>query len=323
MLCRTLARACEGGARLLPRPRTAGRAGVGAGSSHRLRGFATSAFTVKGDSGERTIFVFGLNEGKFFGPDSAEGGLKLLERIAEHSKKYQLLLGITEKELQVVEEDHAVKNKLTPSRELEGKRVCEFIPLIQASMVDENPRMALGRSLRSTQGQFSMALFKYPRETVKLYRLFWRRKQYKDAASWHFLREHLPMAAVAYFDQRAGTIALRTLEQLARARVLAEKDKGPLVLVVGNDIFELVVRDLREILDSTAPEKLGSEEFLQDVRTQAAAMAAEGPDPTPLLLIIYLGLPLLLLQNIYLAIEYRVNRSGVLDEALAPDQERD
>merc|ERR1740123_2101757 len=82
------------------------------------RNFATTVFNVKPRPGEvgaeQTLFVVGLNEGKFFGQDGAEEALKLLERIAEHGpqgSEYNLLLGLSDRDLAQLEADHKVKNQ--------------------------------------------------------------------------------------------------------------------------------------------------------------------------------------------------------------------
>ncbi|OLP93183.1 Retrovirus-related Pol polyprotein from type-2 retrotransposable element R2DM [Symbiodinium microadriaticum] len=59
---------------------------------------------------EQTLFVAGLNEGKFFGQDGAEEALKMVERIADHSPKYTLLFGIPERRYENLEQDHRTKD---------------------------------------------------------------------------------------------------------------------------------------------------------------------------------------------------------------------
>jgi len=281
------------------------RSPTGAGTGR--RGFSTAAFTVpaQGDAPEQALFVVGLNEGKFFGQDGAEEGLKLLERIADHDPKYHLLFGLTDTELREMEEEFKVeKRKLTPSRELEKERNCEFIPLMQAGMVDNRPRLAIGRALRTTQAHVAWRLWKQPREAVKLYWAFWRRKKYKDAERCSFWSKHFPLSARAYFEDRADLVAIRAVEHLVARRLQGQQ--GTALVIVNNELFSAVVNRLGLFLDKDAANKLGSPELSRQLRDHAGELCADVPDLTSLLVFVYIGIPLLLLQQGYLALEYFV-----------------
>lgn len=321
----TLARPCAGGRQLLARrPAPEGLLGARVGPPPPCRGFATTAFTVpaKGPSEEQTLFVVGLNSGKFFGQDSAEEGLKLLERVAEHNAKYNVLVDLTTRELSDIETENAVKKgRLTPSRELEGFRNCEFIPILQASMVDGRPRAALGRSLQVDQAAVTTVLWKTPREALNLYWAFWQRKNKKDAARRKFCQQHFPKAASAYFEERAETVAIRATEQMA---LTYQKGwKGTSVLVVSNELYEPVVQHLRLLLDAKSSERFGSDDFVNHLRERATVLLQEKRDATALLVVAYLGMPFLLAQFVYLSIEYQINRSGIVDQLLPPEVNRD
>jgi len=268
------------------------------------------------------LFVVGLNEGKFFGQDSAEEGLKLLERIAEHGPTYQLLFSLSERELNQIEAENKVaNNRLTPSRDLEGDRNSEFIPIVQAGMVDKRPRRHLGRILRTTQSHVAWLLWKHPREAVKLYWAYRRRKDYKDAACQRFWSEHFPISASAYFDERAELVAIRAVEQLAVVHAQGRSGAEPAtsVLVVGNDIFRLVCTHLSPMLDEEAHVKLGDAAFSRNLRDRASELCLDVPDLTPLLVFVYLGLPLLAIQFTYLGLVRATRSIPVRDTIFEPD----
>lgn len=265
------------------------------------------------------MFVVGINEGKFFGQDSAEEALKLLERIAEHGPNYNLLFSLTERELSELEEDHKVKNqRLTPSRDLEGRRCCEFVPIIQAGMVDKSSRRALGRLLRTTQGHVAWRLWRTPRETVQLYWAYWRRKEHKNEAMRKFWMKHLPTAANTYFEEGAELMAIRAVELLAASQ--NQGKGGTWVLVVNNEFFEPTARRIGLFLDESAAEKLGSSDFAKDLRDRATELCTDVPDLTPLLLFLYLGVPIILLQSCYFGFERVWNASNIMDQVVLTEE---
>jgi len=313
----------DGWAKALPR-QSAAAAAAAAGPCQRR--FASTVFNVKPRPGEpgpdQTLFVVGLNKGKFFGQDSAEEALKLLERIAEQKgPTYQLLLGIHERELREIEDSHKVKNdRLTPSRELEGERNCEMIPIVQASMVDKCPRRALGRILRETQSHVSWLLWKHPREAVQLYWAFWKRKEYKDAEARKFWKQHFPISSHAFFDEISELVAIRSVELLAASHVQGKE--GTFVLVVNNMFYEPLTERLRLMLDEDVNSKLESTDFLRNIRDRATELCLQIPDLTPVLVFMYIGVPFLIAQFFYLGAEYYVKKAGVVDEVF-PVEHRD
>jgi len=286
------------------------------------RSFATTVFNVKPPpgrpEGEQTLFIVGINEGKFFGQDSAEEALKLLERIAEHGSTYNLLFSLTERQLSELEEDHKVKNqRLTPSRELEGKRCCEFVPIMQAGMVDKCSRRALGRLLRTTQGHVAWRLWRTPREAIQLYWAYWRRKEYKNEAMRKFWMRVAPAAAYTYFEEGSELMAIRAVELLAAAH---GQGKGSTwVFVVNNEFFEPVARRIGLFLDESAPQKLGSSDFSKELRDRASELCTDVPDLTPLLLFVYLGLPIIVLQSCFFGLERAWHASGLQDQLVVPE----
>lgn len=287
--------------------------------------FATTVFNVKprpGQAGaEQTLFVVGLNENKFFGQDGAEEGLKLLERIADHGvdgTQYNLLLGMSEREMAELEKENKVKqNRLTPSRELEGRTFGEFIPIVQASMVDRRPRKAVGRLLKITQGHVSWQLWRHPREAVKLYWTYWQRKNYKDVALRKFWMERLPTCAYAYFMEVSHLIAFRATSQMVGA--FGQEKPTTWVLVVSNQLFEPTVERLTELLDNTAASKFESEDFARHLREQASELCVDAPDFTPLLIFFYVGFPVLVLQTGWLAIQWLYSYIGVTEMVMPPE----
>lgn len=272
----------------------------------RNRCFATTAFTVRQagpSASEQTLFIVGLNKGKFFGQDGAEEGLKLLERIADHHPEYHLLFGLNEKELSNLEDQYQVQGgRLTPSRDLALVESGEVVPIMQAGMVDKRPREALGRSLKTTQGHVAWRLWRTPSEALRLYRLFWRRKNYTDAAKFRFWTENLPRAAHVYFVESAELIAVRTVEHL-----IVEQQKGrtgSTVLTVSGELFAPVVDRCRHYLGEDAVEKLDSPALSKQLKETAAAACQDVPDMTPFLVLIYLGFPMLALHQALLFCEY-------------------
>jgi len=288
------------------------------------RHFASSAFAIRGQnqaSVEHTLFVVGLNGGKFFGQDGAEEGLKLLERVVEHHQEYDLLFGINEKALTDMEAGHPVgKNKkLTASRELERSRNGEMIPLMQASMVDKFKRRAVDRPLKTTQSHVAHLLWKFPRETVKLSWAYWRRKDHKDAASHKFWSQHFPLCSTAYFDERAEIISIRAVEQIVARQ--SQEWKGAVILVVGNELFSLVNKQLSLMLADEG-RQLSSPAFMETLRVEAVHLCADVVDLTPVLIFVYCCIPLITLHFIYLAIEYYVTQLEYT-KALFKGEERD
>jgi len=244
------------------------------------------------------------NERKFFGPDGAEEGLKLLERIAEHSTDYQLLFGLSEKQLGTLAEDHVVKNnRLTPSRQLETVENGEFVPIMQAGMVDKRPRLATDRDWRTTQSFIASQLWTHPREAFQIYWTFSKRNDVKDAARYSFCTTYFPHTSREYFQERAELMAIRTVES-----VLAGRKEGrgcrTTVLTVSNDVFNLVAGRLKELLDEKALHQLSTEESMIERRDRAEKLCRKVIDVTPLLMFVYVGAPLLLLQQVYLAMTH-------------------
>jgi hypothetical protein len=260
---------------------------------------------VKGSdsSSDQTLFIVGLNKGKFFGQDGAEEGLKLLERVADHHPEYHLLFGLNEKELDRLEEDHQVKGgRLTPSRDLAQAENGEAVPIMQAGMVDKRPRRALGRALKTTQGHVAWRLWRNPREVLRLLLVFWRRKQFKDAVSFKFWSENLPLSAHVYYGESAELIAIRTTEHL-----IAERQKGSpgsTVLTVRSEVFASVAERCRHYLNEDAVEMLADSKFQEELKQNASYLCKDVPDMTPLLVLIYAGLPILLLHQVVLFCEY-------------------
>jgi len=275
------------------------------------RGFATASFTVpaSGTAPAQALFVVGLNERKFFGQDGAEEGLKLLERVAEHDPNYQILLGLEEIALELIEKKNKVKHKkLTPSRELEAFSNCEMIPIVQAGMVDDRPRRALGRTRKTSVNHVAWMLMKHPREAVQIYWAFWRRKQYKDAARYKFWSEHLPNASHVYFNERAELVAIRAVEHMTIERVQGRRSVA--VLAVSNEIFTPVVKYLNEMLEKDGASKIGDPEFSRQMRDRASELCLDVPDLTPVLILIYLGIPLLLLRQLVVTIDDMITERG-------------
>jgi len=284
------------------------------------RGFATAAFTVKAKdpAPEQTLFVVGLNEGKFFGQDSAEEALKLLEHVAEHSPEYTLLFGLADKRLAELEEDHQVKKgRLTPSRELEGRRFCEMVPVLQAGMVDKRPRRAVGRSPYTDQSHVAWVLWKNPREAVNIYWAYWRRHQYKDIAQRKFWTKHFPASAPCYFEERAHIIAIRATEHITACRKQGLGSSS--VLVVNNDIYDLVITHLGSFLGKDAPEKLGTQEFSRMLRDDADHLCTDVLDLTPLLVFTYGVFPFLIFHFFFLGGNYYLNKAGIIEAYIYGD----
>lgn len=273
----------------------------------RPRGFATEAINVRSSSGKKndqTLFIVGLNSGKFFGQDGAEEGLKLLERVAEHHPDYHLLFGLNEKEFALLESEHQVKGgRLTPSRDLATVKDGEVVPIMQAGVVDKRPRHALGRSLKTTQGHVAWRLWRNPREAIRLYTLFWKRNQHKDTARFKFWSENMPLASHVYFGESSELIAVRTTEH-----IIAERRKGKpgsTVLTVKNEVFASVVERCRHYLsEEEQVAQLDDHKFSEGLKEKAMALCKDVPEMTPLLVLIYIGFPLLAIHQVMLFCEY-------------------
>jgi len=261
----------------------------------------------------------GLNENKFFGQDGAEEGLKLLERVVEHHQEYDLLFGITEKALADMEVGHPVEKnkKLTASRELEAVRNGEMIPLMQASMVDKFKRRAIDRPLKTTQSHIAHLLWKFPRETIKLGWAYWHRKDHKDASRHKFWSQHFPLCSTAYFDERAEIISIRAVEHIVGRQ--SQEWKGAIILVVNNEIFSLVNKQLSLMLADEG-RQLSSPAFMETLRGEAVHLCADVIDLTPVLIFVYVGIPLITLHFTYLAIEYYVKQLEFTKEMLKGDE---
>jgi hypothetical protein len=257
---------------------------------------------VHNGAAEQVVFVVGLNERKFFGPDGAEEALKLLERVADHDPGYRLLLGLNEKQLEEIEQDHKVKHrKLTPSRELEGVLNAEFVPIVQAGMVDQRPRLAIDRPWRISQSHIAQQLWKHPREALNVYWSFWQRDQIKDAHRFEFCMHYFPVAAGEYFYERADLFAIRVVVKVIAQRLQGKG--GTTVLVVGNEMFQPVTERLKARLDDAAGDRLVSPEYSTELQSRAQLLCTRVMDLTPALAFVYFGIPLLILQQVYLIIK--------------------
>jgi len=285
--------------------------------------FATTAFTVpsRGKAPEQTLFVAGLNEGKFFGQDSAEETLKLVERVAQHSPEYTLLFGLSDRRLAEMEQENKVKQgRLTPSRELEGRLHCEMIPVLQAGMVDKRPRKHVGRSVFTDQVHVAWLLWKNPQEARKVYWAFWRRNYYKDAEARSFWSTHFPVSSYGYFEERAHIIAIRATEHLMALR--KQEMGNSTVLVVNNDVYDLVIQHLNDFLGKDAPENFNSQDFARKLRDTAEELCQDIIDLTPVLVFVYVILPLLIFQFFFNAGQYYLKQSGLLEQLLMGDSAR-
>jgi len=292
--------------------RLCARCGRGSGRGS----FATTAFTLKASgpaAPEQTLFVVGLNGGKFFGQDGSEECLKLLERVADHQPDYHLLFGLNAKEFSRLEEDYQVKGgRLTPSRELTTVEDGEVVPILQAGKVDKRPCSALGRSVKTTQGHVAWRLWRNPREVMRLYWVFWRRKNYKDAARFKFWSQNVPLTSHVYFGESSELIAIRTVEHLISQR--REGKGGSTILTVRNDVFASVAERCGHYLgDEETVAQLADPAFSEVLKDHAAALVKDVPDMTPLLVLIYLGFPLLFLHQVALFCEYLLSRDSAPD----------
>jgi hypothetical protein len=284
------------------------------------RAFATTAFTIKPvqpSVSEQTLFVVGLNQGKFFGQDGAEEGLKLLERISEHDSQYTLLFGLSQKDLDYLEDEHEVEGgRLTPSRQLAHKLHGEFVPMMQAAKIDKRSRIALSRPLKTTQGHTAWRLWKNPREAVRLYRLYWHRNTYNDVAKYKFWSEKLPSASHVFFAETAEVIVIRTLEQ-----IIADRKKGiasSIVLTLRNEHFPVVAERLKHYLAEDAAWSLDDPNTPQKLQMHAANLIKDVPDVTCLLVLFYLGVPLAALHQMAFLCAY-LSTFGVLQGVSSQD----
>lgn len=287
------------------------------------RAFATTAFNIRASgpsAPEQTLFIVGLNKGKFFGQDGAEEGLKLLERVAEHNPDYHLLFGLNEKAFSELEEAHKVQSgRLTPSRDLVLVEHGEVVPIMQAGVVDKRPRRAIGRAVRTSQSWVALWLWRNPREAVKLYWLYWRRKDYKDAAAFKFWSEQMPVCSKRYFGDLAEIITVRTVEHLIAER--RNGRRGTTVLTVSNEVFALVAERCGHYLGQDPAEKLADPDFSEDLKAKAAEACRDIPDVSPFLVLIYLGFPLLVVHQVFLICEYFYTSGG--QPSMASGQEFD
>merc|ERR1711924_19407 len=138
---------------------------------------------------------------------------------------------------------------------------------------------------------------------LQLYWLWRRRKDYKDASRFKFWSQHVPLASFVYFGEAAEIICIRTVESLIADRLQGKG--GSIVLIVRNELFGSVVERLRHYLaDENAALELQNPDFSRQLREHATALCQDVPDLTPLLVLIYLGLPILALHQSMLICEY-------------------
>eukprot|EP00403_Amphidinium_massartii_P043959 CAMPEP_0178438624 /NCGR_PEP_ID=MMETSP0689_2-20121128/35695_1 /TAXON_ID=160604 /ORGANISM="Amphidinium massartii, Strain CS-259" /LENGTH=314 /DNA_ID=CAMNT_0020061045 /DNA_START=35 /DNA_END=975 /DNA_ORIENTATION=+ len=270
------------------------------------RRFATTVFNIppsKPSSQEQVLFLLGLNEKKFFGRDSSEEGLKLLERIAEHDAQYTLLLGISPALLKHVEANHAVKDRrLTSSRKLEKEEGGELIPLIQASSIDSRPKVALDRPRKITGERLCQRLCYTPSEGRHIYWAWFSMRQYRDAAKYEFWHKYFPTVSLPYFEQRAEHIALKAIEHLATQR--AKGREGSALLVVGNDLYALVAEVLKKELTGDPSDALSSKELAKYRQERLLDLDTERHQIEPLLvhtMFIYVVVPGLIFLQLVVA----------------------
>jgi len=271
------------------------------------RHFATTVYNLpptRSAAQEQVLFLLGVNEKKFFGKDSSEEGLKLLERIAEHDSRYHLLLGLPPLTLEHLHKTYPVKNgRLSSSRTLEADLYGELIPLLQASALDERPKFALDRPKRTTAERILLKLTTMPREGLRVYWAWFKRNKYKDAASYEFWHKNFPVCSEAGFEQRAEHIALKALQHIVDQR--AKGHSSSALLVVNNDIYALVAAVLRKELAVDAA--LDSSERTSQRTAQLQELTGEKFPLQPLVFhvaFIYFGLPALLLGNVLVLVEY-------------------
>merc|ERR1712083_368712 len=98
-------------------------------------------------------------------------------------------------------------------------------------------------------------------------------------------------------------------EQLAVIR--GEKKAGAVVLIVGNDVFEIINNRLGSLLGDEAADRVASPEFSQELREGATSLCIEVPDLTTLLIFVYVGLPMLTIQFLYLGCQWVVEKKDV------------
>merc|ERR1711920_698103 len=150
-------------------------------------------------------------------------------------------------------------------------------------MVDRRPRRALGRGLKITQGHVAWQLWRHPMEVSQL-------------------------------------VAVRATSAMVGA--FGQEKENTWVLVVSNQFFEPTVERLTQILDASASVKFSSEDFARHLREQATELCVDAPDFTPLLIFVYLGLPVAVLHFSLLAIQ-RILQELKLTEMVLPPEHRD
>jgi len=258
--------------------------------------FATATFSCPGKR-EQTLFVVGLDSQKFFGQHGSEEGLKLLERVVTRDEAYDVLVGLSERDMTVIKRDFEVKdNKLTPTRELEKENHAEFIPIIQAAMMDKRSIIPISRLIEITQANIGGYLWSRPRECLNLYPALWRRRKVKhDAIKIRELwTQFTPAAAYAYYGEVPEIVSARAATHLSNRANDARGKLGVSVLVVDRGIFDPIVERLKLILDGKSAQDIASAEFARPLRERAEVLCREpGIDLCPLIAFIYAGLPFL------------------------------
>eukprot|EP00397_Hematodinium_sp_SG-2012_P062570 GEMP01084728.1.p1 GENE.GEMP01084728.1~~GEMP01084728.1.p1 ORF type:complete len:255 (+),score=41.97 GEMP01084728.1:185-949(+) len=223
----------------------------------------------------RRVQLVGLKQGVFYGPDGSETALSVLRHTDG-----PLYVGLPEYEVSGMHPPET-NRRIQPIKEIEKMDHREFIPPVQASVLEKRKVRALDRQVSVTVARVAMEGLKAPLESIKIWKHVGFKSYHKlkkdDAFRAHF-QLHFPRMSHVYFNERAELISVSLLLDVG------EEDT---VVVVPLSLYPLVEEYIRRHRDSTTAELSKIKENLMHNPGHTESIVA----------LLYVGIPLLILNQ--------------------------
>lgn len=198
----------------------------------------------------RRVHLVGLKERQFYGEDGSETALNMLKNT-----EGPLYVGIPDEEIQYVQPPKDAR-RIQPIKEIEHVAYSEFIPPIQAAILEKRTVKGVDRRASLTVACVAMETFFAPREAMKVWKHIFINSEHKmkkdDAFRAHF-QLHFPHISRAYLDDRAELMAVSMLLDVGEQEA---------VLVVPLSLYPLVEEYIGRHKNSSTAELTARKEAL-------------------------------------------------------------
>eukprot|EP00397_Hematodinium_sp_SG-2012_P063225 GEMP01086928.1.p1 GENE.GEMP01086928.1~~GEMP01086928.1.p1 ORF type:complete len:245 (+),score=41.00 GEMP01086928.1:185-919(+) len=213
----------------------------------------------------RRVQLVGLKQGVFYGPDGSETALSVLRHTDG-----PLYVGLPEYEVSGMHPPET-NRRIQPIKEIEKMDHREFIPPVQASVLEKRKVRALDRQVSVTVARVAMEGLKAPLESIKVILCIFQPVLLRLNMAWR-------RPLTEYFNERAELISVSLLLDVG------EEDT---VVVVPLSLYPLVEEYIRRHRDSTTAELSKIKENLMHNPGHTESIVA----------LLYVGIPLLILNQ--------------------------